>query len=294
MKSLIAINTYNSAELLKAFIWDYIEFAKSNSSYEFVVSLDGSDKESIEYCKAHNIPLIYSDSNEGVGISKNRVIESLPHYDYYFFIEDDIELLDSRVFDIHIELSKALNIHHFSLFEARRLRDIESHIEYQDYNIIQAMYGGAPFNFFTKEGLERVGGFHTLFAKYKRFGHTEHTYRFVNSGLSKYPFMVIENLLVGYFRWNDPISRIKISVEVSQNRLFIEEERLMEQRLKYFPIETLSPYYKLNIENISKLDRVIVDSRTESNKKRFYRKLFLLNSFRKLKNIARVALQKVR
>ena len=284
MKSLICINTYKSVELVKAFIWDYIEFAKSNSNYDFVVSLDGSDSDTIEYCQLHNIPLIYSDLNEGVGISKNRVIESLDSYEYYFFIEDDIELLDDRVFDIHIELSKALDIHHFSLFEARRIRDIQSHIEYQDYSIIQAMYGGAPFNFFSKKGLDIVGGFHTKFAEYKRFGHTEHTYRFVHNGLSEYPFLIIKELLDGYFRWNDPISRVKISVEVSKNRLFIEEERLIEKKIKFFPINTISPYHKLNIENVSTLDRVIIDTKVDTYKQKFYLKLSLLESLRWVKS----------
>ena len=269
MKNLICINTYKSSELVKAFIWDYIDFVRTRDDYDFIVSLDGDDEETIDYCNKYKIPFLYSDINEGVGISKNRVLTSFNNYDYYFFIEDDIELLNSDVFDIHIKLSQELNIHHFSLFEARRIREQKNILKYNEFHIIQAMYGGAPFNFFTKKGIDIVGGFHTHFAKYKRFGHTEHSYRFVNNNLTEYPFNVIEECLDGYFRWNDPISRIKISVEVSENRLFVEEEELILEKLKFCPIKTISPYHENNIENMSSLDNIIYDKNIIKNKKDF-------------------------
>jgi len=251
--------------------------------YDFIVSLDGQDTESILYCKKFNIPLLYSEENEGVGISKNRVIQSFPEYAYYFFIEDDIELLNPSVFDIHIKLSKALNIEHFSLFEARRIRKQVNILTHGDFHIIQAMYGGAPFNFFTKKGLDTVGGFHTLFATYKRFGHTEHTYRFVNNGLSQYPFQIIQECLEGYFRWNDPISRIKVSVEISENYLFVDEETLIQEKLKFFPVKTLSPFHIINKHNMGFMHSFTQDRNVDRNKKYFYFKLGLIEFYRKVK-----------
>jgi len=283
-KNLICINTYKSSELIKAFIWDYIRFARSRDDYDFIVSLDGDDKNTINYCNKYKIPFLYSDINEGVGISKNRVLTSFDKYQNYFFIEDDIELLNSDVFDIHIKLSQELDIHHFSLFEARRIREQKNILEYKKFHIIHAMYGGAPFNFFTKKGINSVGGFHTHFAKYKRFGHTEHSYRFVNNNIAEYPFNIIENCLDGYFRWNDPISRVKISVEVSENRLFVEEEELILEKLKFYPIKTISPYYKNNIENMSNLDNIIYDKNITKHKNYFYFKLVILEFFRDIKS----------
>jgi hypothetical protein len=282
MRNLICINTYKSAGLIKAFVWDYIEFVRNNKNYDFIVSLDGLDTETIEYCKKYKIPLLYSEENEGVGISKNRIIESFSEYDNYFFIEDDIELLNPEVFDMHIKISEELNIHHFSLFEARRIRNQMHILESGKYHIIQAMYGGAPFNFFTKKGLETVGGFHTLFAKYKRFGHTEHTYRFVTNGLSKYPFQVIEECLEGYFRWNDPVSRIKINVKVSKNFLFVDEEKLIKEKLTYYPVETLSIYHQENIKNMNS-NNILVDKYVWRHKKKFYAYLALLEHYRSMK-----------
>ena len=63
--------------LIKTFVWDYIIFAKSNVDYDFVLSLDGADSDTISYCQKYHIPLLYSEENEGVGISKkqsNRVL----------------------------------------------------------------------------------------------------------------------------------------------------------------------------------------------------------------------------
>jgi len=292
MKSLVCINTYKSADLIKAFVWDYIDFVKNNPQYDFIVSLDGNDQETIEYCKKYKIPLLYSEKNEGVGISKNRVMQAFNNYDCYFFIEDDVELLDSNVFDIHIRLSKELDIHHFSLFEKQRIRNKINQTEYNQFHIIEAMYGSAQFNFFTKKGIEIVGGFHTHFAKYKRFGHTEHTYRFVHNKLSKYPFQIIEECLSGYFRWNDPLSRVKLSVEVSENRLFAEEENLILERIKFFPIQTLSTYNIINKNNILCTDKIIIDTNTNFNKQKFYTKLAFIDIIRKLKNILKLFIGK--
>lgn len=285
MKNLICINTYNSVSLVKIFVWDYIIFVKSNNDYDFILSLDGIDKDTIEYCQKYNIPLLYSEKNEGVGLSKNRVIEYFPDYDNYFFIEDDVELLNPEVFDIHVFLSQKLNIHHFSLFEANRIKKKMNVVTFDNYHIIQAMYGSAQVNFFTKTGLDTVGGFHTEFAKYKRFGHTEHTYRFYCAGLSKYPFQLVEECIEGYFRWNNPESRVRVNVGVSENRLFIGEEKLIRNKLTFFPLQTLSKYHCLNMENVKSSTNIRIDSNFKRNKKKFYFKAGLINKLKKIKRI---------
>ena len=287
MKSLICINTYNSATLIRTFVWDYILFTRSNPEYDFVVSLDGSDPETIAYCDTYGIPLLFSEENEGVGISKNRVIQSFPDYDYYFFIEDDAELLNPEVFDIHIALSKRTGIPHFSLFDRDRIREIRKIREVDGYHIIGALYGGAPFNFFTREGLAKVGGFHTEFAKYKRFGHTEHSYRFYRAGLSEYPFQIIEECIRGYIGWHEPTSRIKLNVAASENRLFVGEEELIAQKLTCFPLQTLSPYRGRYLDNVSHTENVRIDNRYLQYKKSFFRKMKLLNLARKAKALAK-------
>ena len=285
MKNLICINTYNSISLVKTFIWDYIIFVKSNSDYDFVISLDGVDKETIEYCQQYHIPLLYSEENEGVGLSKNRVIERFPDYDNYFFIEDDVELLNPEVFDIHVYLAQKLNIPHFSLFEANRIRKKMDVVTFENYHIIRAMYGSAQFNFFTKTGLDAVGGFHTEFAKYKRFGHTEHSYRFYHAGLSKYPFQVLEECIEGYFRWNNPKARTIVNVEASENNLFMGEEELIGKKLTFFPLQTLSKYHCINIKNVKNSTEIHIDTSFKRYKKMFYLKSDLLTVLKKIKRM---------
>lgn len=244
MKALICITTARRSLAVKAFVWDYIAFCKKNSDYSFIVSLDGPDQETITFCQKYKIPLLFSEQQEGVGLSKNRVLTAYSDYDHYFFIEDDVGLLNENVFLKHIEVAKELGLQHLSLFPEERIADVLNKIELNDGSeVVCSKYGGAPFNYFTREGLEKVGGFHTDFAKYRRFGHTEHTYRFVNAGLAEYPFYVIENCLYGWLEWNDPISVTKVKVDTI-NRIFVEECKLMDKKLSFFPVTTISAYKK--------------------------------------------------
>ncbi len=247
MKTLIVITTASRDLAIKSFIWDYVKFIKDNDNYELLISLDGKDKKTIDYCKKYNLPLLYSEEQEGVGLSKNRVLAHYPMFDYYFFIEDDVELLNSNIFNIYIDLSNKLNLYHMSLFDESRIIEKKSITEIDNFKIIHSMYGSAQVNFFTKFAIEKVGGFHTEFAKYKRFGHTEHTYRFVNNGLTEYPFNIVENCLYGYFKWHEPLSVTKVKVKNNnKNRLSDIENELLTKKIKYFPITTLSNYQVIN------------------------------------------------
>ena len=282
MKTLICINTCRRSSAIKAMVWDYIKFVQSNPNYEFIVSLDGNDSETIDYCENFNIPLIYSEENEGVGLSKNRVLKSFPNFNYYFFIEDDVELLNPDIFDIHIKLSLQSGIQHFSLFPRERLCELREETKMNNFTIIHSMYGSAQVNFFTNEGLQKVGGFHDEFAKYKRFGHTEHTYRFVNVGLAKYPFNIISECIDDYFGWNDPISVTKIKVETTTNRLFTGEETLIRNKLSHYPLKTLSSYH---LTNTLESKSIVIDRFAWLYKLRFQLQMNLLNNLRKIKRI---------
>jgi len=164
-------------------------------------------------------------------------------------------LLDSSIFEHHIQAAKELGIHHMSLFPEERIHQQVKEIALNNgQHVICAMFGGAPFNYFTRKGIEAVGGFHTCFAEYRRFGHTEHSYRFVNAGLAEYPFYIIKECLNGYLAWNDPISVTKIKANTI-NRLFVEEHDLIGQKLTHFPLTTLAPFKQpanIDISNTKK------------------------------------------
>jgi hypothetical protein len=198
---------------------------------------------------------LYSEEREGVGLSKNRTLERFPDFDYYFFIEDDVELLDGSVFPIHIEVARASGIHHLSLTARRRIRNYDRSSTIAGHRVVHGFYGSADFNFFTAEGLRQVGGWHPLFAEYRRWGHTEHSYRFYRAGLAPTPFNVIEDLTEACI-WHIPptVTRTNL-LPVDANEIVAPERKLIDEELIHVPLETISPY-EFNGFPFGELDRL--------------------------------------
>lgn len=252
-KSLICINTCNRFDIFRFMARNYIAYCNSTENFDFLVSLDGHNKDYIDFCAKFKIPLIYSSEREGVGLSKNRVLKTYPDYNFYFFLEDDVELLNADVFQIHIDIFNKTQLHHMSLGNKERFIEFISSEFVDKYTIIHTMYGDASFNFFSKEGLTKVGGWHTEFAKYRRFGHTEHSFRYYNTGLCPAPFNVISDLIVGYFNFHDPVSVTLFDPNiVGSYHIAKPEEVIIEQKLPHFPFQTLSQFQTNAISPTSK------------------------------------------
>lgn len=241
-QNLLCITTAARPSALRAFVWDYVAFCKKHSDYDLLVSLDGDDPATFRFCKRHAIPLLYSHEREGVGLSKNRVLASYPEYSNYFFIEDDVQLLDPLIFDMHIIAAKELDLHHISSGPKERFCNLAGRAETSVGPVLFFEFGSAAFNFFTRTGIEHVGGFHPMFAKYRRFGHTEHSYRFVWSGLARSAFCAIERCFDSYIRVHDPISVTRVDVKSTSRRIFVDEQQLIDKGLTHFPITTLSKF----------------------------------------------------
>lgn len=243
MNSLVCITTCNRLKEVKKYIWDYISFCNTNEDFDFLLSLDGNNEEYIMFCDKYQIPLLYSDEREGVGLSKNRVIKQFPEYDFYFFIEDDIELIKQTIFNDYINASEIFKLEHLNHFGLSAYKhNFINTIEKNNLHLVSKNAGGGYFNFFTKAGLDMVGGFHPIFSKYKRFGHTEHTLRYVNTGLQKYSFNSIlecqKDLLIHFPPHVTPIDNIDFVDNIST----IEKE-IIDQKLKHFPLQTISSYH---------------------------------------------------
>lgn len=241
-RALICITTCNRLSELKKYVIPYIAFSNSSQSFDFVLSVDGDNKEYIDFCRELEIPMVYSDQREGVGISKNRILTQFPKYDHYFFIDDDVELLDAQIFNAHIDIgNKSTEFYHMS---STNLFNIKETAYIHGTNMIYGMIGGGYFNYFNRKGLEKVGGWHSNFAKYKRYGHTEHSYRFLNIGFSKYPFTIILDQVNNVIVHNPEHVTSPIHNQESQEtELFTEEQRLIDERLTYFPITTISNFH---------------------------------------------------
>lgn len=240
-KSLICVTTCNRLSEVKKYIWDYITFCNKNNDFDFLLALDGNNKEYLDFCNQYQIPLLYSDEREGVGLSKNRVLKQFPDYDYCFFIDDDVELISPIVFNKFIELSNKTKYHNLTLTPLKKV-----FIKENRYSTIieKGFYGGGYFNFYTKQGLATIGGWNILFSKYKRYGHSEHSFRFYHSGLSDYPLISLVSCLHNVILHDPPhVTNFKTNLENSINELIPEEEELIKQKTTYFPITTISVFY---------------------------------------------------
>lgn len=243
-RALVAFTTSNRAAYVRRCLPHLARACISDPRLSLLVALDGDDAETREFCRHWETPLLFSEEREGVGLSKNRVVERFPDYDYYFFVEDDIEVLDGALFARHVELMRASGIHHMSLFgESERGKPI-GETAVNGVRILHFNYGSAEFNAFTRDGLKRVGGWHPLFAKYRRWGHTEHSYRFPRDGLAPAPFNVAIDMASGCIRHRPPsVTTWAGQVEMDADGLGAVERELMAEELTFVPVTTIAPYH---------------------------------------------------
>jgi hypothetical protein len=246
---LICITTCARLDFCKVILNEYLKFVKRNIDYDFILALDGRENDYIAFCEENKIPLLYSEEREGVGVSKNRVLSKYPNYDGYFFIEDDIELLNPAIFDDHIKKSKAQNINHFSLskldFKTLKLKPFYKY--YIENKLGHAYFGGAQFNYFSKKAIDKVGGFHSYFAQYKRYGHTEHSHRIYKANLNPSPFV----FYIDHYNsllYHDPEHVTKVSRKKIHQKtgLLFEEYEMLNKNIAKQPL-----YYKSEIHTNS-------------------------------------------
>ncbi len=242
-RALIAVTTCNRERYLRRCLPQLARATVDEPRFAVVVSLDGCDITTRQFCDTWEVPLLYSEVTEGVGISKNRVLEQFDDFDYYFFLEDDVELVDGEVFTDHIALAHGLGIHHMSLFDPRVAREAIRRTSLLGHEVLHCRYGSADFNFFTRIGLQIVGGWHTQFAQYRRWGHTEHSYRFPRAGLAPAPFNVALSLAPTCV-WHSPISVTRVAdVETDEYQIAEPERALLNRKMSYVPVRTLAPYH---------------------------------------------------
>lgn len=253
-RALVCITTCERPNFLRRYLPHFARFCAEDPRFSLLVSADGTEAETMRFCEEWQVPLLRSSQREGVGISKNRVLERFPDFDYYFFVEDDVELIDGSVFPAHVELAQASEIHHFSLFSERRLGKLAGESTIAGRRVAHSFVGSARFNFFTAEGLRQVGGWHPRFAEYRRWGHTEHSYRFYNAGLAPAPFNVATELSHACI-WHLHPSVTQLSLAGDEEHIVAPERELIDQKLRHVPLQTFSPY-ELNGVPFGSLDRL--------------------------------------
>lgn len=89
--------------------------------------------------------------------------------------------------------------------------------------------------------METVGGWHPCFQELRRDGHTEHSYRIYNAGLTPAPFNYIESLRHSC-NWKNPTSVvIPDENDIGENELFKVENELIERNLGKQPFYAKYP-----------------------------------------------------
>jgi glycosyltransferase involved in cell wall biosynthesis len=205
-QALICITTCNRPDWVKKLAPAYVDFWKEHEDrYQFLLAIDGKDEETIAWADENEIPYMYAEERMGVSMSKNRVIQNFWGYDYYFFVDDDVELIDGRVFDEHIEAYNKTGIHHFNLGDDKRFYYRKKLIKKAGLQLTTSYVGSGAFTFYTADSFSITGFFHPKFGEYKRYGHTEHSFRAFRNRLSPAPFVRIDSC-VPYIQYNEPES----------------------------------------------------------------------------------------
>lgn len=242
-RALLCVTTCERPHALRRYLPHFAAFCRADPRFHLVVSHDGPGPATAAFCDRWQVPLVTSDEREGVGISKNRVLTRFPGYDAYFFLDDDVELVDGRVFPRHLDLLRESGIHHFSLFERGGVRRPTGRSVIDGETVVHGMFGGGQFNVYSREGLERVGGWHPRFARYRRWGHTEHSWRFWRAGLAPAPFNVAESLSATCL-WHYPPAVTRIAgVPTDADQLPAPERELLDEALEHVPVTTLSDHH---------------------------------------------------
>jgi hypothetical protein len=242
-QALICMTTCRRLHHLRAYLPHFAAFTAADPRFSLLVALDGDEAETLDFCREWGVPLVYSDEREGVGISKNRVLERFPDYDYYFFLDDDVELVDGSVFPAHVDLARETGIQHFSLFARDGVRKRTGETPVHGGTIVHGLFGGGQFNFYTGPGLKQVGGWHPRFAEYRRWGHTEHSYRFWRAGLAPAPFNVAEFLADTCIWHAPPPATQPPEVATDEDQIPVAERELIDQELRNVPLQTLAPHH---------------------------------------------------
>lgn len=240
----VVVTTCNRPDFIKLTLPALKKLIGKSKCYDLIVSIDGTENQlnivTLEYVRSLGIRCIIAELQEGVGVSKNRVLSLLPNYDFYFFLDDDAEINNLLVFDEHLRIAESANIHHFSLHHPRRLLKIFDSSTYGKTVVQHAYFGGAQFNFYTKYSLDIVGGWHKNFSLYKRGGHTEHSYRIYRKKLVPGPFNFISKL-ANLCEWYEPAHVVwNENLPQTKDGIYTYEAKLIDKKLPKQPFYSLS------------------------------------------------------
>jgi hypothetical protein len=189
MKIGVAISTHNRRETALLCVENVLKYTPN--AYVAVVD-DGSD---ISFPSMSGIHVIRNDKPTRIAHVKNQCLKALmeAECDYLFLFDDDCWPIIEGYYRDYIESG----IHHLSYSWGRlasgevvKGQKTQKHIINGNTTVEYASTMGCML-FFTKECIERIGGFNERF--YNAREHGGLTYRIGNAGLTPWPNLDIEN-----------------------------------------------------------------------------------------------------
>jgi glycosyltransferase involved in cell wall biosynthesis len=180
--------------------------------------------------------------NVGIAAAKNKCLELLDDCDYVFLFDDDtwpksekwwLPYINSGVHHLSFTFDKLANGMPNGNGVFRRDGDVKYH-----YNPCGCVL------FFTRECIDKVGGFNIGFGKYGN-EHVDLSVRAYNAGLIAHPFMDVEGSL-GLFQSLDYLQRTKSSVakrEVNQTKPLIGKSGKLEYKTGGEPFTVVGSYF---------------------------------------------------
>lgn len=177
-----------TCDRLDFFKTSYKSLEKSKD-YTFVVIDDGVETPVKEFV-SDKVHYVKTEGKEGVAIAKNKAFQYLieSECEHIFLIEDDIEILDTKVFDLYVNASKKTGIKHFNFgLHGNHNRDqygnptISKIINYPDDTkvILYPNVLGA-LSYYHIETLDVVGLIDEQF--YNALEHVDHTLQIIKKG----------------------------------------------------------------------------------------------------------------
>jgi hypothetical protein len=180
--ALITCDRLNFFE--KSFKSAYSSISEFKNS-EFIVINDGKEKIQKDNCN-----IVSTKGNEGVGKSKNIGLKYLieKECEHIFLMEDDIEIIDSKVFELYINACEKTGIKHFNYalhgnhnLDYNRKPILRKTINYTD-GIKVDLYPNVlgAFSYYHIDTLKKCGVMDESF--YNALEHVDHTYHIIKEG----------------------------------------------------------------------------------------------------------------
>lgn len=181
MKIGIGIPTYNRLEPLKNTIESIKIYA--DLPYDLFVAVDGSSDGTANWLANNGIDHIFHRGNMGACHAKNQILARLKDYDHIFIIEDDVIIVKRGLLGLYIRAIDVFDIQHWNFLAAWQREPVRPNETRDGLTMMFSKLLGGAISVYTKEVIEKVGGFNPEFKGYG-YGHCEYTLRAHRAGLT--------------------------------------------------------------------------------------------------------------